>query len=128
MDFKRMADSELANVMVNYIVRIEKLLDIIESYLEKNNSVSAEKIKRTYAELKNELRGVAHYLRLERNYEGSSLYMGVFAPSIREAAAFGFDVPINSTINQGMHSAVEEAHYKLTKYYSLEEWRNLIYM
>ena len=47
-------------------------------------------------------------------------------PSIREAAAFGFDVPINNTINQRMYSAVEEAHYKMTKYYSLEEWGNLI--
>ena len=46
-------------------------------------------------------------------------------PSIREAAAFGFDVPINSTINQRMYGAVEEAHYKMTKYYSLEEWGNL---
>ena len=45
-------------------------------------------------------------------------------PSIREAAVFGFDVPIK--INQRMYGAVEEAHYKMTKYYSLEEWGNLI--
>lgn len=126
MDFKIMTDSELANIMVNYIGRIESLLDIIGKYLEGNDNIPAGKIKRIYADLKEELREDAHYLRLERNREGSSLYMGAFVPSIREAAAFGFNVSINSAINQRMYSAVEEAHYKLTKYYSLEEWGNLI--
>lgn len=126
MDFKFMTDSELANIMVNYIFRIENLLDIIERYLEGNNSVSAEKIKRTYANLKDELREDAHYIKLVRNSNGSLLYMNVFSPSIREAAYFGFSVSINSAVNQRMYSAVEEAHYKLTKYYSLEEWENLI--
>ncbi len=121
-----MADSELASIMVNYIGRIENLLDIIGRYLEGNDNISAEKIKRIYAELKEELREDGHYLRLERNRDGSSLYMGAFVPSIREAAASGFNVSTNSTINQRMYSAVEEAHYKLTKYHSLEEWGNLI--
>lgn len=126
MDFKMMTDSELAKIMVNYIGQIEHLLDIMGRYLEGNDNIPAEKIKRTYANLKEELRKDAHYLGLERNRDGSSLYRGVFMPSIREAAAFGFDVPINNTINQRMYSAVEEAHYKMTKYYSLEEWGNLI--
>lgn len=126
MDFKIMTDSELANIMVNYIGRIESLLDIIGRYLEGNDNIPAGKIKRIYADLKEELREDDHYLRLERNRDGSSLYMGAFVPSIREAAAFGFKVSINSTINQRMYSAVEEAHYKMTKYYSLEEWGNLI--
>ena len=122
MDYRLMADSELANIMVNYIDRIENLLDIIGRY----GNIAAEKIKRIYADLKEELREDGDYLRLERNRHGSSLYMGAFAPSIREAAAFGFNVSTNSTINRRMYSAVEEAHYKLTKYHSLEEWGNLI--
>ncbi len=126
MDFKIMTDSELANIMVNYIGRIENLLDIIGRYLEGNDNISAEKIKSIYADLKEELREDGHCLRLERNRNGSSLYMGAFAPSIREAAASGFNVSTNSTINQRMYSAVEEAHYKLTKYHSLEEWGSLI--
>lgn len=126
MDFKIMTDSELANIMVNYIGRIENLLDIIGRYLEGNDNIPAGRIKRIYADLKEELREDDHYLRLERNRDGSSLYMEAFVPSIREAAAFGFNVSINSTINQRMYSAVEEAHYKMTKYYSLEEWGNLI--
>ena len=126
MDFKSMTDSELANVMVSYICRIENLLDIIGRYLDGNNSISAERIKKTYAELKNELREDAHYIQLERNYNGSYVYMRIFSPSIREAAAFGLSVSINSSVNQMMYSAVEEAHYKLTKYYSLDKWESLI--
>lgn len=126
MDFKIMTDSELAKIMVNYIGRIESLLDIIGRYLEGNDNIPVGNIKRIYADLKEELREDDHYLRLERNRDGSSLYMRAFVPSIREAAAFGFNVSINSTINQRMYSAVEEAHYKMTKYYSLEEWGNLI--
>lgn len=126
MDFKIMEDSELAKVMINYIYRIENLLDIIGRYLDGNNSISEERIKSTYANLKEELREDAHYIKLERNCNGSLLYMEVFSPSIREAAAFGFNVPINSAINQRMYSAVEEAHYKLTKYYPLEKWERLV--
>lgn len=126
MDFKIMTDSELAYVMVNYIRRIENLLDIIEKYFGGNNSVSTEEIKRAYASLKNDLREDAKYVNLERNSDGSLLYMNVFSPSIREAAAFGFNVAINSAVNQKMYSAVEEAHYKLTKYYSLVEWEDLV--
>ncbi|MCI8616140.1 MAG: hypothetical protein HFJ01_13805 [Lachnospiraceae bacterium] len=91
-----------------------------------SDSISAEKIKRTYANLKDELREDAHYKKLDRNRNGSLLYTGVFLPSIREAAAFGFNASINSAINQKMYSAVEEAHYKLTKYYSLDKWETLI--
>lgn len=126
MDFKIMTDSELAYVMVNYIRRIENLLDIIEKYFDGNNSVSTEEIKRAYASLKSELREDANYVKLERNSDGSLLYMNVFSPSIREAAAFGFNVAKNSAVNQMMYSAVEEAHYKLTKYYSLVEWEDLV--
>lgn len=64
MDFKIMTDSEIANIMVNYIGRIENLLDIIGGYLEGNDNISAEKIKRIYADLKEELREDGHYLKL----------------------------------------------------------------
>ncbi len=128
MDFKNLSDAELASVMVNRINRVEYLMEMIEGYLESQNheSVLASNIKTEYKDLKDELRKNAKYLNLVRNYEGSKLYMHYFSPSIREASAWGFTVSTNSTINQAMHSAVEEAHYKLTKYYSLEEWGALI--
>ena len=68
----------------------------------------------------------AHYLSLRQNSKGSDLYKGAFEPSIREAAAFGFTVSVNANVNQKMFNAVAEAHYKLTKYYSLEEWGSLL--
>ena len=68
----------------------------------------------------------ADYLSLARNSHGSPLYMGAFRPSIIEAAYAGFTVPVNRVINQQFFGAVAEAHYKLTKYYSFEEWGSLM--
>lgn len=125
MDFKKMTDSELAKVMVNYIGRVEHLQNIISWYLQGNECISTSQIKAEYAQLKEELREDAHYLSLKQNSKGSDLYMGAFEPSISEAAAFGFTVPVNVSVNQKMFNAVAEAHYKLTKYHSLEEWGRL---
>ncbi|MGN1305060.1 MAG: hypothetical protein ACI4YB_08500 [Oscillospiraceae bacterium] len=127
MNFKNMTDSELAEVMVSYITRIEHLQHIISQHIERGirDVIPAEKIKNEYRQLKYELREDAHYLELHQNRNGSDIYKSAFSPSIREAAAFGFTVPVNSTINFTMYSAVEEAHYKLTKIYNLEEWAAL---
>ncbi|MBR5273222.1 MAG: hypothetical protein IKU25_07525 [Clostridia bacterium] len=128
MDYKNIPDSELASVMVNYINRIKHLKEMISCYLGRSDRgyVKADQIKAEYKELKIKLRDDADYLSLSRNRNGSILYTNAFAPSIREAAAFGFTVPVNAAVNQQMYSAVEEAHYKLRKYKSLEEWRALI--
>lgn len=128
MDYKNMTDSELASVMVNYINRIKHLRELIDRYLDSPNRgyVRSEQIKEEYRRLKNELRDDADYLYLSRNRSGSLLYTSAFAPSIREAAAFGFTVPVNASVNQQMYSAVDEAHYKLRKYKSLEEWGALM--
>lgn len=128
MDFKNMTDSELAEIMVNYISRVAHLRDLISRYIDgtDHGSISADRIRALYRQLKDELRADANYLSLVRNYNGSSLYMYYFCPSIREAAAFGFTVPVNRAINQQFFGAVADAHYKLTKYRSLEEWGRLI--
>lgn len=128
MDYKNMSDSELASVMVNYINRIKHLKEMIGRYLDRPDRgyVQADQIKAEYRKLKNEIRQDADYLYLSRNRNGSFLYTSAFAPSIREAAAFGFTVPVNAAVNRQMYSAVEEAHYKLRKYKSLEEWGKLM--
>lgn len=128
MDFKNLSDTELASIMVNQINRVENLMQMIEGYLENQNhgSIPASNIKAEYKNLKYELKEDAKYLDLVRNHKGSKLYMSEFSHSIMEASAWGFTVSTNSIINQAMHSAVEEAHYKLTKYYSLEEWGALM--
>ena len=128
MDYKNMSDSELASVMVNYINRIKHLKEMIALYLgcPDRGYVQADQIKAEYRRLKNELREDANYLYLSRNRNGSVIYTSAFSPSIREAAAFGFTVPVNSIVNHQMYSAVEEAHYKLRKYKTLEEWGTLM--
>lgn len=122
MDFKNMKNCDLASMMVNYINRTEHLMDIIGLYLDGNRNITSEMIHLKYSDLKNELREDAHYLELEKNADGSDLYMRFFAPSIREAAAWGFTVPVNGRVNQDMYNAVSEANYKLQKYMSLEKW------
>lgn len=128
MDYKNMLDSELAQIMVNYISRVRNLMDIIARYIEHPNDrpIAADRIKAEYSRLKNELRDDADYLNLMRNFNGSQLYMYIFSPSIKEAAAHGFTLPTNHKIDQQMHSAVEEAHYRLNKYYMLEQWGELM--
>ena len=128
MDFKNMADSELASIMVNYINRVAHLQDLIARYLDGSDcgSISADSIRTLYRQIKDELRSDADYLELVRNQNGSNLYMYYFRPSIREASAFGFTLPVNRVINQQFYGVVADAHYKLTKYYSLEKWGRLM--
>lgn len=124
MDYKNLSNSELATIMVNYINRVGHLKELIAGYIDNVNhgSIQPDRIKDEYRRLKAELREDADYLDLVRNQNGSQLYMGYFSPSIREASAWGFTVPVNHRVDYQMFSAVAEAHYKLTKYYSLEEW------
>lgn len=125
MSYNQMTDSQLAGIMVNYIGRVNHLQGIIGRYLEGNENISSSQIRREYAQIKNELREDARLVKLKKNYHGSDLYRGAFVPSISEASAFGFCVHSTSKIDYRMYGAVEEAHYKLTKYHSLEEWGNL---
>ena len=126
MDYNKKTDSELARIMVSYIGRIENLQGIVGRYLEGNASISSLQIRREYAQIKDELREDARLVKLKKNYRGSDLYRGAFVPSISEAAASGFCVPTNGKIDYGMYSAIEEAHYRLTKYCSFEEWGELL--
>ena len=128
MEYKYMTDAELASIMVSYITRVDHLRDMIGRYLDRadHGNIRADQIKTAYRELKNELRETADYLWLERNRKGSTLYMSAFSPSVREAKAEGFTVPVNAAVNFRMFSSVADAHYKLTKYVSLEEWGDLM--
>lgn len=128
MEYKNMTDSELATIMVNYINRIDHLRGLIGTYLDSvdHGCIQPIRIKELYKQLKYELRDDYNYLDLARNKQGSRIYMYYFSPSIREAFAWGFTVPVNGAVNYAMFSAVSEAHYKLTKYYSFEEWGQLI--
>lgn len=124
MEYRMMTDSQLATIMVSYINRVEHLKRVIGIYIDKpdHGGFSPERIQLEYRQLKDELREIGDYLCLARNSQGSILYMSAFSPSVREAMAEGFTVPVNAAVNFKMFSSVADAHYKLTKYLSLEEW------
>ena len=124
-DYKNLKDYELACIMVDYISRVNQLEEIIGRYIDDRGieTISAYQIRDLYRQLKGELRENANYLNLVRNYNGSELYMCFFRPSVLEAAASGFSTPVNRAIDQRFFSSVAEARYKLTKYYSFEEWK-----
>ena len=95
--------------MVNYINRIENLQNMISGYIDRRIvDIPPEKIRAEYRQLKYELREDAKYLDQVRNKNGSILYKSAFSPSIREADAFGFTVPVNAAVNFQMFSAVKK--------------------
>ena len=127
MELKNLSDKKLAERIIDYIERTDKLKRDISNYLEekKFSQIKINSIRDDYKKLKEELRADAKYLDLARNQSGSLVYKSAFKPSIREAAAFGFTVATNGAVNFSMFCAVSEAHYKLTKYYTLDKWKSV---
>ena len=127
MEYRTLQDSQLAENMVGYIHRSEILMKQISSYINNETcEYDNATIRNEYRSLKNEIREVAAYIRRSNNRNGSDLYEEFFVGSVREAEAYGFYVPTNARISQQMHSAVEEARYRLTKYKSLDGWEKLL--
>jgi len=128
-DLKNMSDYELAQRVVNYVERLRSLMDDVSNVLGDPRRIGLyelNRIKEEYKRLKEEIKSDAHYVRLSRNRTGEfDLYESIFVPSISEADAFGFTSPTNSRINQRFFSSIEEAHYKLTKYYGFDEWKRI---
>ena len=126
MELNRLTDQQIAVRIVGYVERLEKMMSDVENYIQgKKDQYQNERIHDEYKRLKAEIRTDAHYLDLSRNDrdDASKVYEAFFSPSILEAAAFGLTEPTNSRINYKFHSAIEEAHYKLTKYFSLKQWQ-----
>ncbi|WP_318617056.1 hypothetical protein [Sporosarcina sp. YIM B06819] len=127
LDYKNLSDKELALHILQYIDRTQELMNDVSECLESKSNGTKQEIQERYKALKNEMKKDAHYLGLSRNrVRGNYLYSRFFQPSISEAAAFGFQSPVNSKIDFNYFSSVEEAHYKLTKYHSREKWNVLI--
>jgi len=128
-DLKNMSDYELAQRVVNYVERLRTLMDDVSNVLggpRRTGSYELDRIKDDYKRLKEEIKSDAHYVRLSRNRTGDfDLYTSIFVPSISEADASGFTSPTNSRIDQRFFSSIEEAHYKLTKYHGLDEWKKM---
>jgi hypothetical protein len=127
MDYKKLNDHKLSALMVSLISRTHKLYDEVNDYnsRKRNGRTIRDKIQVEYKEIKSELREIAHYVELQRNkVRGYLLYNAYFTPSIQEASAFGFTERAGTNISE-LATCIEEAHYKLTKYKSFEEWFDL---
>ncbi len=128
-ELKKMSDKDLSIRMVNYIERVQKLMDSVSEIMNgKGTKMLIDSIHYEYKAIKQEINDDAHYLYLNmnrRNDEDSELYNRFFKPSISEAAAFGFTSSTNSRIDFKFYNSLEEARYKLNKFYPLEKWKEI---
>lgn len=126
-ELKNMTDQELAVRIIGYVERIEKLMDDVSPVFRGGSGIETHQINRIryeYKSLKEEIKADARYVYLVRNKKrGNNLYNAFFTPSVREASAYGFRSATNSKINQPFFSSLEEARYRLTKYYSFNKWK-----
>lgn len=127
MELDELSNKEIAQRMVDYIKRVNKLMDIISPYLNSYKRCSEKDfILSEYKLLKDSIREDAHWLDLQRNdNKDNSILQKQFRWSIPEAAAFGFTAPTNSRIDYKLYHSLAEAKYKLTKFVSLKEWEEL---
>lgn len=128
MNFLEISDRELAYRVLQYIAETEELMEMMSEVLE--NHTSASNITPKYKSLKESVKSDAHELS-HKEYDRFAMdgrVKNAFFHGVQEAAAFGFQSATNSRINQQLFSSVETAHYKLTKYLSLEEWKQIARM
>lgn len=112
-------DKELIKKQIDFIERTEQIMNMID------NKENENCIREEYKKLKECIKDEAHRVRLQVNQRQASKFEQMYyAPSIREANAWGFDVKSNARVSRDMWRAVEEAHYKLSKYISLEELKD----
>lgn len=98
--------------------RLDNLMRQISIYLETHDEETAYRIKEEYRDIKKEIRGEANYLKCRRNDIShiSKKHMA-YSKGIIGASAYGFTAKTNSSINSKMISSVEEARYRLNKFF-----------
>ena len=126
-EIKTMSNKELAIRMVNYIERIQGLMDEVNAYIcRKDEYVDKDTIRKNYKNIKEDIKRDSHYVNLARNKNcDNKLYSNIFSLSIAEASAWGFSLSTNCSIDFRLFNSLAEAQYKLTKYYSYEKWKTL---
>lgn len=122
--------SELAEFMLGYINAMEQLLEKIHPVINHEKVLDSELqkiIRSEYRILRDRIKDDAHYVSLKRNQNSNQtkLYADIVIPSIAEAGAYGFSSAVNAKIDYNYWGSIEEAKYKLTKYYSKEDWERI---
>jgi len=126
-DLKNFSDKDLALRILGYVDRIQEIMDEVGDFLsDRSKVINRSIILAKYKSIKTDIKNDAHYVDLLRNENRRNrLYHTIFIPSISEASAWGFTVPTNANIDFKFFSSLEEARYKLTKYYSYDEWEKI---
>ena len=123
----RMSNQQLAKRILSYINRTEALQKQVSDILDKHIVFNKELLMDEYRDLKNALRRDSREVQrkefdrpVRTNEVKNNFYW-----SVMEAAAEGLISRVGSRIDFEFFSYIAEAHYKLTKYYSKEEWEAL---
>lgn len=124
INYYKITDQELAKRAYSYIDRLEALGNkISQVWYQHRQGINKQEIREEYKLLKQQIREESHDIQLSVNgKKNPTKLFRCYKASIVEASAFGLTVPTNGSINQIMGNAVEEAHYKLTKFIDKKEW------
>lgn len=118
-ELKDMTPKMLATRILKYMDRLKLLMNTISSFNGKTvKKADRELILYEYKDLKTTIRADARYVRF--NKKDDSFY-NTISRNLKEAAAWGFESPVNSQINSKLYRSIEEAHYKLGKGYIRDE-------
>ncbi len=118
MELKYLTEDEIFERKEMYLKRLNYLMRNISDYLETHDSALGYRISEEYRAIKEDIRDEAKYLDCKKNdISRISKIHQAYSSGIRGASAFGLTVRSNGKIDQRMFSAVEEAHYRLNKFF-----------
>ena len=100
--------------VVNRVKEFEKELENLGDMIHRENETTPE-IRAKYSELKNIVKEEAHKYSLLCYDIYNEGYKADYMGGIKEASASGFEDPVNA--KHISYSSVEEAHYKIGKYF-----------
>ncbi len=118
MELKYFTEEQIIERKDMFMKRLDYLMRNISDYMETHDSAIGYRISEEYRAMKEEIRDEARYLRCNRNDISriSKTHMA-YSKGIMGASAYGFSVRSNGRIDRRMLSAVEEAHYRLNKFF-----------
>lgn len=118
MELNEYTEEQIIEKKEMFIKRLNYLMRNISDYLKNRDSALGYRIHEEYKDIKKEICDEAKYLNCRRNdIRHISKTHSAYSDGIKGASAFGFTVPSNGRIDQRMHSSVEEARYRLNKYF-----------
>lgn len=118
MDLNEFTEEQIIERKEMFMKRLDSLMRNISDYMKTYDSSLGYRILEEYKAVKEEIRDEARYLSCNRNDISriSKTHMA-YSKGIQGASAYGLTVRSNGKIDQRMHSAVEEAHYRLNKFF-----------